>query len=233
MLVSARREKMLRQLGKLTHPITPRPFTLGEEVFHSITHGIGSGLSIAGLTLLVVLAVFFGDVYQIVSFSIFGVSLVLLYLSSTLYHGIQQPRIKHVFKIFDHASIYLLIAGSYTPFLLVGLGGSTGWTFLFIVWGIALFGVVFKIFFIERFQVLSVVTYLLMGWLCVFIFREMVTSIPLGAIIWLAVGGLFYTVGVIFYALQKIPYMHAVWHFFVLGGSICHFFAVLLYLAPL
>ena len=223
---------MLRHLGKLTQPRITRPFTIGEEIFHSITHGIGSGLSIAGLTLLLVLAILFGDVYQIVSFSIFGASLVLLYLSSTLYHGFQQPRVKHIFKIFDHASIYLLIAGTYTPFLLIGLGGSTGWTFLFIVWGIALFGVVFKILFIERFQVLSVVTYLLMGWLCVFIFREMVASIPLGAIIWLAIGGLFYTVGVIFYALQKIPYMHAVWHFFVLGGSLCHFIAVLLYLAP-
>lgn len=223
---------MLRHLGKLTQPRITRPFTIGEEIFHSITHGIGSGLSIAGLTLLLVLAILFGDVYQIVSFSIFGASLVLLYLSSTLYHGFQQPRVKHIFKIFDHASIYLLIAGTYTPFLLIGLGGSTGWTFLFIVWGIALFGVIFKVLFIERFQVLSVVTYLLMGWLCVFIFREMVASIPLGAIIWLAIGGLFYTVGVIFYALQKIPYMHAVWHFFVLGGSLCHFIAVLLYLAP-
>jgi len=223
---------MLQKLGKISQPRISRPFTLGEEIFHSITHGIGSGLSIAGLTLLLVLAILFGDVYQIVSFSIFGASLVLLYLSSTLYHGFQQPRVKHIFKIFDHASIYLLIAGTYTPFLLIGLGGSTGWTFLFIVWGIALFGVVFKILFIERFQVLSVVTYLLMGWLCVFIFREMVTTIPLGAIIWLAIGGLFYTVGVIFYALQKIPYMHAVWHFFVLGGSLCHFIAVLLYLAP-
>lgn len=223
---------MLHQLGKITQPRITRSFTLGEEIFHSITHGIGSGLSIAGLTLLLVLAILFGDVYQIVSFSIFGASLVLLYLSSTLYHGFQQPRVKHIFKIFDHASIYLLIAGTYTPFLLVGLGGSAGWTMLFIVWGIALFGIVFKVLFIERFQVLSVVTYLLMGWLCVFVFREMVASIPLGAIIWLAIGGLFYTVGVIFYALQKIPYMHAVWHFFVLGGSICHFFAVLLYLAP-
>lgn len=223
---------MLQQLRKISQPRITRSFTIGEEIFHSITHGIGSGLSIAGLTLLLVLAILFGDVYQIVSFSIFGASLVLLYLSSTLYHGFQQPRVKHIFKIFDHVSIYLLIAGTYTPFLLIGLGGSTGWTMLFIVWGIALFGIVFKVLFIERFQVLSVVTYLLMGWLCVFVFREMVASIPLGAIIWLAIGGLFYTVGVIFYALQKIPYMHAVWHFFVLGGSICHFFAVLLYLAP-
>ena len=223
---------MLRQLDKLTQPRINRPFTLGEEIFHSITHGIGSGLSIAGLTLLLVMAILYGDIYQIVSFSIFGASLVILYLSSTLYHGSQHPRTKKVFKVFDHAAIYLVIAGTYTPFLLVGLRGTTGWTLLVIVWIIALIGVLFKILFIERFQVLSVVTYLLMGWLCVFVFREMLNSIPMGGILWLAAGGILYTVGVIFYALQKIPYMHAVWHFFVLGGSICHYFAVLLFLAP-
>ena len=223
---------MLRQLDKITQPRITRPFTLGEEIFHSITHGIGSGLSIAGLTLLLVLAILYGDIYQIVSFSIFGASLVILYLSSTLYHGSQHPRTKKVFKVFDHAAIYLVIAGTYTPFLLVGLRGTTGWTLLVIVWIIALIGVLFKILFIERFQVLSVVTYLLMGWLCVFVFREMLISIPMGGILWLAAGGILYTVGVIFYALQKIPYMHAVWHFFVLGGSICHYFAVLLFLAP-
>jgi hemolysin III len=156
----------------------------------------------------------------------------LLYLASTLYHGFQNPRLKRKFKIFDHASIYLLIAGTYTPFLLIGLRGTTGWTLLVVVWGIALAGVVYKIFFIERFQVLSVVSYILLGWLCVFVFKEMLVSIPMGGIIWLVVGGLFYMVGVIFYALQKIPYMHVVWHFFVLGGSICHYIAVLLYLAP-
>jgi hemolysin III len=223
---------MLKWIEKTTHPSNIRPFTLGEEIFHSITHGIGSALSVAGLTLLVVLAVLYGDVYQIIGFSIFGTSLVILYLSSTLYHGFQHPRVKQVFKVFDHSAIYLLIAGTYTPFLLVAIRGTSGWILLTIVWLIALVGVLFKILFIERFQVLSVVTYLIMGWLCVFVFREMVANIPIGGIIWLAVGGFFYTVGVIFYALQKIPYMHAVWHFFVLGGSISHFFAVLLYLSP-
>jgi hemolysin III len=223
---------MLQQIKKIIQPTSIRPFTLGEEVFHSITHGIGSALSVAGLTLLVVLAVLYGDVYQIVSFSIFGTTLVFLYLSSTLYHGFQHPRLKQIFKIFDHSAIYLFIAGSYTPFLLVAIRGISGWTLLVIVWVIAFCGVIFKILFIERFQVLSVVTYILMGWLCVFVFKEMLANIPIGGIIWIAVGGIFYTVGVIFYALQKIPYMHAVWHFFVLGGSISHFFAVLLYLAP-
>ena len=224
---------MLRRLEEISTPKAIRPFTLGEEIFHSITHGIGSGLSIAGLTLLVVLAVMHGDIYKIISFSIFGASLVILYISSTLYHGLQQPRAKKIFKIFDHSAIYLLIAGTYTPFLIVSLRGTAGWTLLVVVWIIALIGITFKILFIERFQILSVISYLLMGWLCVFILKEMLVSIPMGGLIWLAAGGILYTIGVIFYALQKIPYMHAVWHFFVMGGSICHYFAVLLFLAPI
>lgn len=221
---------MLNRLARLSDPKNARPFTLGEEIFHSITHGIGTGLSIAGLVILVVLAVLNGDIYQIIGFTIFGASLVLLYLSSTLYHGIQQPRAKRVFKVFDHSAIYLLIAGSYTPFLLVGIRGTTGWVLLVVVWMIALIGITMKVLFIDRFHVLSVIIYLAMGWLCVFAFREMIFSIPIGGIIWLAAGGILYTVGVIFYAMQKRPYMHAVWHFFVLGGSICHYFAVLFFL---
>ena len=224
---------MLNRLAKLSDPKNARPFTLSEEIFHSITHGIGSGLAIAGLVILVVLAVLNGDVYKIIGFSIFGTSLVLLYLASTLYHGIQQPRTKHIFKIFDHSAIYLLIAGSYTPFLLVGIRNTTGWTLLVVVWMIALIGITMKVLFIDRFQVLSVIMYLAMGWLCVFAFREMLSSIPIGGIIWLAAGGILYTVGVIFYAMQKKPYMHAVWHFFVLGGSLCHYFAVLFFLTQL
>ena len=221
---------MLNRLARLSDPKNARPFTLGEEIFHSITHGIGTGLSIAGLVILVVLGVLNGDIYQIIGFTIFGASLVLLYLSSTLYHGIQQPRAKRVFKVFDHSAIYLVIAGSYTPFLLVGIRGTTGWVLLVVVWMIALIGITMKVLFIDRFHVLSVIIYLGMGWLCVFAFREMISSIPIGGIIWLAAGGILYTVGVIFYAMQKRPYMHAVWHFFVLGGSICHYFAVLFFL---
>ena len=224
---------MLEKLARLSDPKNARPFSLREEIIHSITHGIGSGLSIAGLILLVVFAVISGDVYQIIGFSIFGASLVILYTSSTLYHGIQEPRTKRIFKIFDHAAIYLLIAGSYTPFLLVGIRGVTGWTLLVVVWLIALIGITMKVLFIDRFHVLSVIAYLVMGWLCVFAFREMILNIPIGGIIWLAAGGILYTVGVIFYALQKTPYMHAVWHLFVLGGSICHYFAVLLFLTEI
>lgn len=223
---------MLGKLKKLKAPTTDRLFTLGEEIAHSITHGIGAGLSIAGLTLLVALAVLYGNVYHVVSFSVYGATLIVLYLASTLYHGFQNPRVKRVFKVFDHASIYLLIAGTYTPFLLVGLRGMWGWTFLIIIWGLAILGVSFKALFIDRYHKLSVLAYILMGWLSVVLIKELWLNIPLGGLIWLGVGGALYTVGVIFYALQKTPYMHVVWHFFVLGGSICHFFAVLLYLAP-
>lgn len=223
---------MRQRLKHLTDETSVRLFSLGEEIAHSVTHGIGAALSVAGLTLLVVLAVWNGDIYQIISFSIYGATLVILYLASTLYHGFQRPRVKRVFKILDHASIYLLIAGTYTPFLLISLRGKMGLTLLAVVWGLAILGVGFKAVFIDRFQKLSVLGYILMGWLCVVVIRELWVSVPLGGLIWLAAGGVFYMVGVIFYALQKIPYMHVVWHFFVLGGSLCHYLAVLLYLAP-
>lgn len=223
---------MRQRLRHLTDETTVRLFSMGEEIAHSVTHGIGAALSVAGLTLLVVLAVWNGDIYQIVSFSIYGATLVILYLASTLYHGFQHPRVKRVFKILDHASIYLLIAGTYTPFLLISLRGKIGLTLLAVVWGLAILGVGFKALFIDRFQKLSVLGYILMGWLCVVVIRELWINIPLGGLIWLAAGGVFYMVGVIFYALQKVPYMHVVWHFFVLGGSLCHYLAVLFYLAP-
>jgi len=207
-------------------------YTLGEEIVHSITHGIGVGLSIAGLALLVVRAVLYGSVYQIVSSSIYGATLVILYLASTLYHSFQHPAVKRVFQVIDHASIFLLIAGTYTPFLLIGVRGAWGWTLLVIVWGLAILGMSFKTLFIHRFQKLSVLAYILMGWLGMVALKELLANIPLGGLVWLAIGGVVYTVGVIFYALKKIPYMHAIWHVFVLGGSICHYFAVLLYLAP-
>ncbi|HJW90559.1 MAG TPA: hemolysin III family protein, partial [Anaerolineales bacterium] len=175
------------QLKNLKAQTTDRLFTLGEEIAHSITHGIGAGLSIAGLTLLVALAVLYGNVYQIVSFSVYGSTLILLYLASTLYHGFQNPRLKRVFKIFDHASIYLLIAGTYTPFLLVGLRGSWGWTFLIIIWGLAILGVSFKALFIDRFHKLSVLAYILMGWLSVVMIKELLINISLGGLIWLGV----------------------------------------------
>lgn len=202
-------------------------YSLKEEIANSITHGIGAGLSVAGLTLLVVLAAIYGDVWRIVSFSIFGSTLVILYLASTLYHSFQNPRVKRVLRVLDHASIYLLIAGSYTPFLLVSMRGVWGWTMFGVVWGLALIGVTFKVFFIGRYEVLATAAYVLMGWLCVIAFKQMLVSVPPGGVTFLIIGGVVYTVGVIFYAWHKLPYNHAIWHLFVLGGSICHFFAVI------
>ena len=223
---------MSSKLEQLKTKKTTKLNSLGEEIANGVTHGIGTGLSVAGLTLLVVLAALFGNVYQIVSFSVYGATLVILYLASTLYHSFQNPKVKQVFKRIDHASIYLLIAGSYTPFLLVGIRDGLGWTLFGIIWGLALLGVSFKAIFIQRFQKLSVLTYIFMGWLCVVALKEMIANIPTGGMIWLAVGGVIYTVGVIFYMMKRIRYAHAIWHLFVMGGSICHYFAVLFYLAP-
>lgn len=208
------------------------PYTLGEEIANSITHGIGAGLSMAGTAVLIVLAALYGDVWRIVSFSIYGTALIILYLASTLYHSFRNPRLKAAFKIIDHASIYLLIAGTYTPFLLVSLRGTWGWVLFGIIWSLAFSGIVFKIFYINRFRKLSVLVYIFMGWLCVIAFKPMLANVPFGGLIWLAVGGLLYTTGVIFYVWRKLKYTHAIWHLFVLGGSICHYFSILFYLIP-
>jgi hemolysin III len=168
----------------------------------------------------------------VVSSSIYGSSLILLYSASTLYHTFQNPRVKRILRIFDHAAIYLLIAGSYTPFMLVSLRGPVGWTFFGIVWSIALLGIAFKTLFIGRFEKLSTAAYVLMGWICVFVFKEMMATLSPTGLSWLVSGGVVYTLGVIFYAWKKLPYNHAIWHLFVMGGSICHFFAVYLYVLP-
>jgi len=209
-----------------------KSYSLGEEIANSITHGLGTGLSVAGLTALVLLAALYGDVWQIVGFSIYGSTLIVLYLASTLYHGFQNPRAKRVFRIIDHAAIFLLIAGTYTPFLLISMRGVWGWTLLGIVWGLALLGVGFKVFFTHRFPVGSTLAYVLMGWLGVVAWKEAVARIPAGGLIWLGLGGVAYTVGVIFYAWKRLPYNHAIWHLFVLAGSICHYLAVLQCLSP-
>jgi hemolysin III len=187
---------------------------------------------VAGLTLLVALAAIYGDVWRVVSFSIYGSSLVLLYLASTLYHSIQYPKVKRILRIFDHSAIYLLIAGTYTPFTLVSMRGPWGWTLFCVVWGLALLGIAFKTVFIGRYEKLATAAYVLMGWLVVIAFKEMLLTIPPGGVIWLVVGGVIYTLGVLFYAWEKLPYNHAIWHLFVLGGSICHFFAILFHVLP-
>jgi len=202
-------------------------YSLGEEIANSITHGLGMGLGIAGLTVLVVMAALRGTAWHIVSFSIFGVSLILLYTASTFYHSLTHPRAKRVFKILDHSAIFLLIAGTYTPFTLVSLRGPLGWTLFGGIWALAALGIIFKSVFITRFQRASVGVYIFMGWICVLASKAMLQQVPRVSLILLVGGGLSYTVGVVFYLWRRMPFNHAVWHLFVLGGSILHFFAVL------
>lgn len=202
-------------------------YTLGEELVHSLSHGVGAALAVAALVALVVLAFLRGTTWHIVSYSIYGVSLFALFLASTLYHGVQKPRLRPILRKVDHACIYLLIAGTYTPFVLISMRSSLGLTLLTIVWAMAVFGIVYKIFFIDRFVVLTTLAYVAMGWMSIVAWREMVASIPPVGLTFLMVGGAFYTIGVVFYALTRIRYTHAVWHFLILAGSACHFIAVL------
>ncbi len=204
-----------------------------EELLNSITHGAGILFSIAALVLLIVFSSIYGGTRHIVSCTIFGVTLILLYTASTLYHSVQTPRVKMILKIFDHSCIYLLIAGTYTPFLLIALRGFIGWTMFAVIWFLALLGVLFKIFFVHRFKIVSTIAYLLMGWIIVFAIKPLIDSLPSGGIVWLIAGGLSYSLGVIFYIWKKLPYNHAIWHLFVLSGSICHFFSIIFYVVPL
>jgi hemolysin III len=204
-----------------------RKLSASEEVVNSVTHGIGVLLSIAGLIILVVAAALHGDAWHIVSFSIFGVSLVVLYTSSTLYHSFSKERFKNVFARFDHAAIFMLIAGTYTPFLLTSIRGALGWTFFGIIWAVAVTGIVIRSIHLHKYRRLMVLIYLIMGWMFIFIINSMIRNLPPLSLVFLLVGGLSYTVGVIFYAWRKLPFGHGIWHLFVLGGSIMHFFAVL------
>lgn len=204
---------------------------IGEEIANSITHGFGVLLSIAGLSVLVTLAALHGNAWHIVACSIYGATLVLLYLASTLYHAIQAPRAKRVFQIFDHSAIYLLIAGTYTPFVLITLRGALGWTLFGLQWGLAICGIVFKALTREGYEIASTVVYALMGWMGIVGMRSMYASLSWGGIGWILAGGLCYTVGILFFALNR-RYCHAVWHIFVLAGSVCHFVAVLRYIVP-
>ena len=204
-----------------------RTLSLGEEIFNSITHGIGTLLSIAALVVLVVFASIRGNAWHVVSFSIFGSTMVLLYLASTLYHSFTSEKIKNLFARFDHAAIFLLIAGTYTPFVLTTLRGALGWTLFGIIWGLAITGVVIRSIYLTRFRKLMVGIYLAMGWMFLMAVVPMVRNLPLSSIIFLFLGGAFYSIGVIFYAWRKLKYGHGIWHLFVLAGSIMHFFSVI------
>lgn len=204
-----------------------RTLSIGEEIFNSITHGIGTLLSIAALVLLIVFAAIKGNAWHVVSFSIFGSTLVLLYLSSTLYHSFTKTKVKNLFARFDHAAIFLLIAGTYTPFLLTALRGALGWTLFGIIWGVAITGVVIRSIYLTKYRKLMVGLYLAMGWMFVVAIGPMMKNLPGISIVFLFLGGVMYSVGVIFYVWRNLKFGHGIWHLFVLAGSIMHFFSVI------
>lgn len=206
-----------------------RNYTLGEEIASSVIHGVGIALAVAALVILVVFAVSAQDGYKLASAIVFGVTLLLAYTASTLYHSLPQPSAKHVFKILDHCGIYLLIAGTYTPFCLVTLREANGWWLFGVIWALALTGIALEAFWAYRPRWLSAVIFLGMGWLVVVSIGPLITNLAPGGLWLLVAGGLAYTIGTIFYVLQRIKYMHPVWHLWVLAGSICHFLAVLLF----
>lgn len=203
-----------------------------EEKINIFSHAIGFILSIVALVLLVIRANLYGDIWHIVSFSIFGVSLIILYAASTLYHSAKKSELRNKFKIFDHASIYVLIAGTYTPFTLVTLHGTLGWVLFGITWGIAHTGIILKLFFTGKYNLVSTIMYVLMGWLIVFAIRPLIANLPLEGLLWLSAGGIFYTIGAILYSIKRIKFNHAIFHIFVLIGSFCHFMSVFFYVLP-
>lgn len=209
-------------------------YSTKEEIANTLTHGLGMVLSIVGLVLLLLKsAENDADAMTIASMSIYGSSMIVLFLASTLYHAIPHPRAKRALKTFDHCAIYLLIAGSYTPFLLVSLRTPLAIGLMVVIWSIALFGIVMKLAFVYRFKKLSLVTYLTMGWLSLIVIYQLALNLSVGGLTLLAAGGIIYSLGVIFYVAKRIPYNHAIWHGFVLAGCACHFFAIYLYVQPI
>jgi len=213
-------------------PRKPKSRISIEELANSITHGIGLALSIAGFVVLLVLAAVRGSAWHIIGCAIYGTTLICVYTASTLYHSILRPKFRRILKILDHSAIYLLIAGTYTPFLLVNLRGAWGWSLLGVVWGLAVAGIVFKVWFVDRFQFFSTAIYIAMGWLALIAIRPLLAAVPTAGFIWLVAGGVLYTIGVLFFAWKRVPYNHAIWHIFVMAGSICHFLAVLCSVVP-
>jgi hemolysin III len=204
-------------------------YSLKEEIAHSAIHGLGILLSIAGLVALLAVARRTGDPWTMVACGVYGLTLILLYLASTLYHSIPSPEAKRVLRVLDHSAIYLLIAGTYTPFTLISLRGPWGWTLFGLVWGMAILGITLKVAAIGRFRWLSMILYLGMGWLVLIALEPLRLAVAHAGVMLLFLGGVSYTLGTVFYGWRRFPYHHAVWHAFVLAGSVLHFFAVLLY----
>lgn len=222
------KNKQINNLRKESYSLKTQ--TLGEEIANSITHGIGAGLSIAALVILEVLASKRGDAWRIVSFGIYGTTLILLYLSSTLYHSFVTPKIKNIFRILDHSAIYLLIAGSYTPVALTLMRGVWGWTLFGLSWTMAIGGIIITTLLLDKLKTLLVLSYVVMGLLVVIAIKPMIQMVPRGMIAWLFIGGACYILGIVFYLWKRLPYHHPIWHLFVLGGSISHFLGILFYL---
>lgn len=219
--------------GKRRRPaVNVAGYTLGEEIANSVTSGVGAALSLAGLIVLVIFAALDGTVWHVVGVSVFGASLVLSHLASTLYHAIAPPRAKRVLQLFDHLAIYILIAGTYTPFMLVNLRGTWGWWLLGLVWLLALLGLVLKFTPLDRVRGLSTGFYVAMGWAAVMAVKPLLEHVAPGGLALLLAGGLVYTLGVVFFAWHSMPYNHMIWHLFIIIGGMLHFFAVLLYVIP-
>ena len=203
-----------------------------EEKINIISHAIGIILGIVAVVLLITRASLHGDVWHIVSFSIFGASLIILFAASTFYHSAKKPELRNRLKIFDHASIYVLIAGTYTPFALVILKGTIGWVIFGTSWGLALTGIILKLFFTGKYNLISTIMYVLMGWIIVFAIKPLINNLPFEGFLWLLVGGISYTIGAIIYSIKKIKFNHAIFHIFVLIGGFCHFVSVFFYVLP-
>lgn len=218
----------MKNISKKEYIIKSQSFS--EEIANTITHSVGVGLSIAALVILVILASRQGDPWRITSFSIYGATLILLYLFSTLYHGVITPKIKNILRYFDHSAIYLLIAGTYTPITLTLMRGTWGWFLFSFAWATAIGGIVLTVFFLDKLKALLVSSYVFMGSFIVIAIKPMIQMLPRGMIVWLFIGGVSYLLGVIFYLWKRIPYHHPIWHLFVLGGSISHFLGILFYL---
>lgn len=207
-------------------------FSKGEEIANAITHGIGAVLSLAGLVVLIVFSSVHGSAWHVVSFTIFGATMFILYMSSTLVHAMPPGKAKDLFEIFDHSSIYFFIAGTYTPFTFIVIQGALGWTMFGIVWGLAIGGTIFKSFFVKKYLFTSTILYLAMGWMVIIGWNRIVDNLNFNGVVLLVVGGLCYTIGAVFYMWRGFKYHHMVWHLFVIAGSTAHFFCILFYLLP-
>lgn len=203
-------------------------YTLGEEIFNSVSHGIGAGLAVAGTVILIVASAIHSNATAVVSSCIYGASLIILYTMSTLYHSITNTRAKSFFRIMDHNTIFLLIAGTYTPVTLIFLGGALGWALFGAVWGAALLGIILNSVNLEKARIPSIFCYVAMGWVIIFAIKPLAASIPTASAVFLITGGVFYTLGIVFYAVKRVKYFHSVWHLFTVAGSIFHYFSILI-----